>query len=115
MRRCPPPSSPPAGRVVTIELSSPLRPPPPVGLYALAVGLLLALHTPAWILLLQYRPDSGGDGGNYSSNSFLGWLLRSASYMILEWTPWLAGSLLCFFLAGLFMYVGLAKMNGKMP
>jgi hypothetical protein len=34
--------------------------------------------------------------------------------MILEWTPWFASTLLCYFLAGLFMYLGLAKINDKM-
>lgn len=98
-----------ASHVVTIEASSPIRASTtPIGLYALIIGLILVIHTPTWILLLQYQENDDNKSNN--ANKFL----KAISYIILEWTPWFASTVLCFFLAGLFMYLGLAKINNKM-
>jgi hypothetical protein len=57
--------------VIRIEARGPILGPPPfpAGVVALGLGLMLALHTPAWLVLLQYdrsdgeKQEGGGDGG----------------------------------------------------
>ena len=79
----------------------------PLGLYALLLGTCLVLHTVAWILLLWYN---GEDGNSRDGSSFIAWL----SYYILEWTPWAVSVGWTLFLAGLLLFMGFAKVSGKM-
>lgn len=99
---------------IEIETETPIRSSTtPVGLYALLIGLCLALHTPAWLVLLSYKDDitARGDSGTDTA-TFSTVFLRLVSHWLLEVTPWFANALLSIFLAGLFLYLGLATILG---
>jgi hypothetical protein len=64
----------------------------------------MALHPLAWMLMLHYR-----DRRDTFSNRILIPLLDAISHGILDVTPKVASSMLTFFLAGFFLFVGLTN------
>jgi hypothetical protein len=101
--------------VVTIDLSDqqPIRRTPPLHLVLLLIGLLLALHPLAWMILLQYRDQRQSFDESESSNNPLVWLLDGLSHVILDVTPKLSSGGLTFFLAGFFFFLGSTKISSK--
>ena len=99
-------------RIVRVE--APIRSSPSAGVIALIIGLCLALHTPAWVILVSYKdawmilPD--GDDSESTTTTTI--LLRFLSRWFLEFTPWLANALVSFFFGGLFLYMGAATVLG---
>eukprot|EP00536_Pseudo-nitzschia_multiseries_P006865 jgi/Psemu1/286744/fgenesh1_pg.151_\ len=98
-----------AHRVLRME--APIRSSPPAGIVALAIGLCLVLHTPAWVVLVSYQ-DAIQDSNSTLAVAPGTQLLRFLSWWILECIPWLANALLSFFLGGLFLYLGVASIRG---
>jgi hypothetical protein len=99
--------------VVRIETSTPIGSTVPVGLVSLGIGLVLALHTPAWVILLQYKAEedgAGGDNHNDETNqALIRKVLEGLSFIVLDLTPKVASTGLSIFLAGLFLYLGTFK------
>jgi len=81
---------------------------PAIALCALISGLGLALHTPAWVILLSYKEELlqvGGESKNISS------LVAFVSYWILEFIPWFANALLSMFLGCLMFILGYSHIS----
>jgi hypothetical protein len=77
----------------------------PIGIYSIWLGIFLVLHAPAWILLVSYCDKNKG------IDSFL---LSMLSYFVLKWSPWVVSVAWSLFLAGLFLFIGFAKVTSKM-
>lgn len=106
--------------ILRIETSTPIGPSFPVGIVALGVGLLFALHTPAWLIVLQYKPEDDGGGGVEDDDKASGGavlmtkrVMDAPLFLILDLTPKVASSCLCIFLSGLFLYLGVSKMVSR--
>lgn len=101
-------------QAVVIETAQPIRSSGnPVGICALIIGLFLALHTPAWVLLVFYKEDvwsldTTESAGTIPANTVL---LRFLSRWLLEFTPWFANAMLSVFLGVLFLYLGFATLE----
>lgn len=101
-------------RADVIETASPIRSSGnPVGICALAIGLFLALHTPAWVVLVFYKEDAWSletteTAGTIPATTVL---LRFLSRWLLEFTPWFANAMLSVFLGVLFLYLGFATLE----
>ena len=72
----------------------------------MVVGISLVLHTAAWMLLLWCNVDEENNDGNI----VVAWL----SYFVLEWVPWTVSIGWTLFVAYLFLFMGFAKVSGKM-
>mmetsp|Transcript_113768 Transcript_113768/g.232775 ORF Transcript_113768/g.232775 Transcript_113768/m.232775 type:complete len:137 (-) Transcript_113768:675-1085(-) len=91
---------------VVIETNRPIGPRGiPPGVCALAIGLFLALHTPAWVVLVSYR-ETIRESTETTSILFLRFLSR----WLLEFTPWFANAVLSVFLGVLFLHLGRATL-----
>ena len=93
---------------ITIELEEPIRPVPPLHLALLVVGLMMALHPLAWLILLHYE-----DTRNDFQNEWVVSFLDAISHGILTLVPKVASSLLTFFLSGFFLYLGIVNLSPK--
>ena len=100
-------------RSVVIEVSSPRLPGRiPGGCLALFIGLLLALHTPVWVALVFYKDKVWRVEGTESTTpSPMVAILRFLSSWLLDFTPWIANSMLSVFLGVLFLCIGFSTIQ----
>ena len=81
------------------------------GRWALAAGVVLALHTPAWVILVFCREDLAAANAPGGDGTLPGILLRFPARWILGFTPWIANALLSVFLGVLFVCLGAAALD----
>jgi len=107
---------------LVIETTTPIRSSGnPNGVIALVIGLVLALHTPAWVLLVIYKEEvwsteseSGSDADSTTATpgSALNiYLLQFFSRYLLDFTPWFANAMLSIFVGVLFVCMGRAMIE----
>jgi len=89
---------------VVIE-TAPIRSSSETKWFPLVAGILLALHTPAWLLVVFYQESDETNGKSVLRTFLSKWLL--------EFVPWFANAGLSFFLGILFLYMGAAVWDGE--
>jgi hypothetical protein len=102
------------GAVLHVFPDYPIDPPPSLGIPLLLVGIFLALHPVAWLLLsFFYEPwrehHPPQNENNTLPTAIL--ILDSFAYWILEWTPQFTSKLLVLVLSACSMVVGIAFLR----
>ena len=94
--------------VIIQELATPIRSDLPLNYCLLVVGVVMALHPIAWILLSHYR-------GNERDEMNTPWLVEALidclAYYVLDVTPMVAGDTLVLFLAVFFLFSGVTSLK----
>jgi predicted O-methyltransferase YrrM len=103
------------GGVVSIVAPSPIHSSPsfnqPLWL-ALLIGILLILHTPAWLVLIHFTDnDTRDDTDGFPILKYLKPGVKMLSVLILDVTPKVASTFLNIYLGGLCLYIGWSKLT----